>query len=108
VSLHTADPGEAGAQNTSEVSYTGYARQAVARSGAGWTVSGSNASNAAAVAFGPCTAGSATITHFGIGTASSGAGVLLFKGALTASISVTTSSNATQTFAIGVLDVDVD
>jgi len=27
---------------------------------------------------------------------------------LTASISVTTSSNATQTFAIGVLDVDCD
>ena len=108
VSLHTADPGEAGAQNTSEVSYTGYARQAVARSAGGWTVSGANASNAAAVAFGPCTAGSATITHFGIGTASSGAGTLLFKGALTASISVTTSSNATQTFAIGALDVDVE
>jgi hypothetical protein len=91
VSLHTADPGEAGAQNTSEAAYTGYARQAVARSGSGWVVSGS-----------------ATITHFGIGTASSGAGNLLFKGALTASISVTTSSNATQTFAIGALDVDVD
>jgi hypothetical protein len=108
VSLHTADPGEAGAQDTSEVSYTGYARQAVARSGSGWTVSGNNASNAAAIAFGPCTAGSATITHFGIGTAASGAGNLLFKGALTASISVTTSSNATQTFAVGALDVDVD
>ena len=108
VSLHTADPGEAGAQNTSEVSYTGYARQAVARSGAGWVVSGNNASNAAAVVFGPCTAGSATITHFGIGTAASGVGNLLFKGALTASISITTSSNATQTFAIGTLDVDVD
>jgi hypothetical protein len=108
VSLHTADPGEAGAQNTSEASYTGYARQAVARSGSGWTVSGSNASNAAAVAFGPCTAGSATVTHFGIGTASSGAGNLLFKGALTASFTVTTTSNATLTFAIGALDVDVD
>ena len=108
VSLHTADPGEAGAQNTNEVSYTGYARQAVARSGSGWTVSGSNVSNAAAVAFGPCTAGSATITHFGIGTASTGTGNLLFKGALTTPISVTTSSNATQTFAIGALDVDVD
>jgi len=108
VSLHTADPGEAGAQNTSEVSYTGYARQVVARSSAGWTVSGNNASNAAAIAFGPCTAGSATITHWGIGTAASGAGNLLFKGALGDSISVTTSSNATQTFAIGKLDVDVD
>ena len=108
VSLHTADPGEAGAQTTSEAAYTGYARQAVARSGSGWTVSGNNASNAAAVAFGPCTAGSTTLTHFGIGTASGGTGHVLFKGALTASISVTTSSNATQTFAIGALDVDVD
>jgi hypothetical protein len=108
VSLHTADPGEAGSQTTSEVAYTGYARQAVARSGAGWAVSGNNASNAAAVSFGPCTAGTATVTHFGIGTASSGAGNLLFKGALTASITVTTSSNATQTFAIGQIDVDAD
>jgi hypothetical protein len=108
VSLHTADPGEAGAQNTSEAAYTGYARQAVARSGAGWTVTGNNAANAAAITFGPCTAGTATVTHFGIGTASSGAGSLLFKGALGASISVSTSSNATQTFAIGALDVDAD
>jgi hypothetical protein len=108
VSLHTADPGEAGAQNTSEAAYTGYARQAVARSGAGWVVSGNNASNAAAVSFGPCTSGTNTVTHFGIGTASTGAGNLLFKGALTASITVTTSSNATQTFAIGQIDVDAD
>ena len=32
VALHTADPGEAGVQNTSETAYTGYARVAVARS----------------------------------------------------------------------------
>ena len=31
ISLHTADPGAAGAQNTSEAAYTGYARVAVAR-----------------------------------------------------------------------------
>ena len=108
VSLHTADPGETGTQSTSEATYTGYARQAVARTAGGWTVSGNNASNTAAVTFGPCTAGTSTITHFGIGTASSGAGNLLFKGALTASLTVTTVSNATQTFAPGQLDVDVD
>ena len=109
VSLHTADPGEAGTQTTNETTYTGYARIAVARSAGGWTSSGSNLSNAAAVGpFGPCTAGTATLTHFGIGTASSGAGLLMFKGALGASIAVTTSSNATQTFAIGQLDTDVD
>lgn len=37
VALHTADP-SAGNQNTSEATYTSYARVAVARSGAGWSV----------------------------------------------------------------------
>lgn len=108
VSLHTADPGEAGNQTTNETTYTGYARASVVRSAGGWTVSGANVSNAATVSFGPCTAGTATITHFGIGTASTGTGSLLFKGALGASISVTTTSNATQSFAAGALDVDVE
>src|SRR3954462_6777618 len=61
VALHTADPGETGTQATSEATYTGYARVAVARSGAGWTISGTaptQAANAAAVTFGLCTAGS--------------------------------------------------
>jgi hypothetical protein len=86
VALHTADPGEAGSQNTSEISYTGYARAAVARSGAGWTVSGNSVSNAAAISLGACTAGSGTATHFSIGTDSSGAGKILYKGALGSSI----------------------
>jgi len=38
-----------------ELAYTGYARVAVARTVGGWTVSGNNASNAAAVTFGICT-----------------------------------------------------
>jgi hypothetical protein len=82
VSLHTADPGEAGDQTTSETAYTNYLRVAVARSGAGWTVSGNGVTNAAAVAFAQCGATGATLTHFGIGTDSSGAGVLLFSGTL--------------------------
>jgi hypothetical protein len=106
VSLHTADPGETGTQTTSEATYTGYARIAVARSGAGWTVSGNNASNAAAVTFGLCTAGSNTITHFGIGSDASGAGNLFFKGALGASLAV--SAGITPSFAIGELDVNLD
>lgn len=106
ISLHTADPGETGTQTTSEASYTGYARVAVARSGAGWTVSGNNVSNAAAVTFGACTAGSNTITHFGIGSDSSGTGNLFFKGALTSSLAV--SSGITPSFAIGDLDVNID
>ena len=45
LALHTADPGEAGNATTSESAYGSYARQAVARSGAGWTVSGNSATN---------------------------------------------------------------
>lgn len=59
VALHSADPGEAGTQATNEIAYTGYARIAVARSAAGWTVTGGQVSNAALVTFGLCTAGSA-------------------------------------------------
>lgn len=90
VSLHTADPGEAGDQSTSEISYTGYARVAVARSGAGWTVTGNSVSPAANIDFGQMTGGAGgTITHFGVGASSSGAGKLLYKGTYTPNIAVT-------------------
>lgn len=106
VSLHTADPGEAGDQTTNETSYTNYARVAVARSGAGWTVSGNTASNAALVQFPQCGVTGATLTHFGIGTASTLAGKLLYKGALTSSLAV--SSGIQPQFAAGDLDVTED
>lgn len=106
ISLHTGDPGEAGDQTTNEATYTSYARVAVARSGAGWTVSGANCSNAAAVTFPAATGGTNTITHFGIGSASSGAGNLFFKGALSSSLAV--STGITPAFAIGELDVNAD
>lgn len=106
ISLHTGDPGEAGSQTTSECAYTSYARVAVARSGAGWTVSGNNASNAAAVTFPKATGGSETATHFGIGSDSSGAGNLFFKGALSSSLAI--SNNVQPSFAIGELDVNAD
>jgi hypothetical protein len=106
VSLHTADPGETGNQTTSETAYTNYARQAVARSAAGWTVSAANVSNTAAITFPTCGATGATITHFGIGSAVSGTGNLFFKGALTSSLAV--SNGITPAFAIGELDVNLD
>lgn len=84
VSLHTADPGEAGDQTTSEISYTGYARVAVDRDTGGFTVSGNSVSPVADVTFPQRTnSGSATATYFGIGTASSGAGKLLYSGQIT-------------------------
>lgn len=85
VSLHTGDPGETGDQTTSEATYTSYARVAVARSGAGFTVTNDSVSPAADVTFPASTGGTNTITYFGIGTASSGAGVLLYKGPTTVS-----------------------
>ncbi len=81
VALHTADPGEAGTQSTSEAAYTGYARVAVARSGAGWTVSGNAVENAALVQFGVRSdVGSEVLTHWSVGVASSGATKILYKG----------------------------
>ena len=87
-SLHTADPGEAGDQTTNETSYTSYARVAVARTSGGWTVSGNSVSPVANIDFPACTGGSATITHAGIGAASSSTGKLLYKGAVSPNISV--------------------
>jgi len=106
ISLHTADPGEAGAQNTSETTYTGYARVAVARSGSGWTRSGSTMSNVADIVFGACSSGTPTITHIGVGTDASGAGTLLYKVAATASLAV--SPGITPRIAAGELDISED
>lgn len=109
ISCATADPGETGTQTTSEASYTGYARAAVARSGSGWTVSGTaptQAANAASISMGACTASSNTLTHFVVGRDSSSTGLVLWYGALTASLAV--SAGITPSFAIGALVATLD
>ncbi len=106
VSLHPADPGEAGDQTTNETAYTNYARVAVARTAGGWTVAGNAVSNAALVQFAQCGVTGATLTHFGVGTDSGGAGKLLYSGALTASLAV--SSGIQPQFAAGDLDITED
>ena len=106
ISLHSADPGEAGNQSTNEISYTGYARVAVARTAGGWTRTVSTISNTALVQFGQCTGGTATATHFGIGTDSTGTGNLLLKGALNASLSI--SNGIQPQFAAGAMTATVD
>lgn len=88
LSLHTSDPGEAGTQATNEANYGGYVRQAIPRSGSGFTVAGNAVSNAAAITFPPATSGSQTVQFWGLGTDPSGAGKLLYKGALTPTIPV--------------------
>lgn len=90
LSLHTASPGETGTQATNETTYTSYARVAVARTTAGWTVTGSTCAMNANADFPACTGGTSTITHWGLGTnATAGAaGYLMYYGALSASIAV--------------------
>ena len=89
LSLHTADPGEAGTAVTSETAYTPYARVAVARSGAGFTVTGNSVSPAVNADFPECTAAAGgPITHFGVVNSSSGAGKLLYSGTVTPNITM--------------------
>lgn len=112
VSLHTADPTETGTQTSSEAAYTGYARVAVARSGAGWAVAVADpavADNVAAIVFPICTAGSSTVTHFGVGVASAGAGQLLWSGTITSPAGgLIVNPGVTPTFAIGAADFTLD
>lgn len=89
-SLHTGDPGEAGSQTTSECAYTSYARVAVARSALGWTVTGASVSPVGNIDFPVATGGSETATHFAIGTASSGAGKILYSGTISPNIPIVT------------------
>lgn len=85
-SLHNANPGATGSQTTNETVYTSYARVSVARTTGGFTVttgSGttfSNVSNATTITFPLCGATGDTITHWGLGLLTSGAGTLLAYG----------------------------
>ena len=91
LSLHTADPGEAGSEITNETAYTAYARQAVNRaSGAGgFTVTGSSVSPTTNTDFPECTAApGGPITHFGIVNTASGAGKLLYSGTMTPNVTM--------------------
>jgi hypothetical protein len=88
VSLHTADPGEAGSQTTNEATYGGYARVSVARTTTGWVVTNNSVSPAAQISFPAATSGTNTITHAAAGTASSGAGKILYSGTVTPNLSV--------------------
>lgn len=89
ISLHTADPGEAGNQTTSETTYTGYARMPLARTSGGWTITNNSVSPTTAVEFGECTAlPGSSITHAAIGTDLSGTGKVLYSGVLSVAIAM--------------------
>lgn len=102
--LHTADPGAAGSQTTSEITYTSYARVAVTRTSGGWTVTSNVVTPVAAITFPAGTGGAGTATFWGIGSLTSGAGVLFYSGAITPNIvcgagitpSLSTASSVTE------------
>ena len=103
LSLHTADPGTGNNQTTNETSYTNYARVAVVRTSTGWTVATNTAVNAALAQFPQCGATGATLTYVAIGTAASGSGNVLYSGALTSSLAV--SSGIQPQFSASALTV---
>lgn len=94
VALHTANPGDSGSQTTNEVTTTQdatYARVSVARSSGGWTVSSASPTkvNPVGVITFPTTSAvgtGCTATYFSIGTAASGAGNILYSGAISPAI----------------------
>jgi len=101
VSLHTATPGAGGDQTTNEATFGSYARVAVtAATGFSAAAAGATA-NTGLIQFPECTSGSNTVTYVAIGTASSGAGQLLYFGALTSSRDISTGIQAQ--FAISAL-----
>lgn len=103
VSLHTADPTASGSQTSSEAAYSGYARVAVARTSSGWSISSETISNVNAITFPASTSGPESETWVGVGTATSGAGVLLWAGPLTATLVV--NNGITPSFAAGALTI---
>ena len=89
-SLHSADPGEAGTQATNELAYTGYARVAVARTTAAWLVNTTNGtvSPVANIEFPTSTGTGATAHFFGVGSTSTGAGMLLYSGTAAPAVAI--------------------
>lgn len=106
IALYTADPGEAGTATTNEAAYGSYARVTVTAATGFSAASGGSSSNTGLIQFPECTSGSETITHVGIVTTTSGAGQIIYSGALSASRAV--SSGIQPQFAISALTVTED
>lgn len=105
LALYTSDPGEAGTAITNETAYTNYARQTIVKA-TGWTDGGSSFTNSALIQFPQCGVTGATLTHVSVVTTASGAGQILYSGALNSSLAV---ANLIQPqFAIGSLTINED
>lgn len=88
LALHTADPTDAGTQGTNEGGYPAYRRMSVARSTAGFAVTGNSASPVSAIAFPENTSTSTgTFTHASLGfTSAASTGGIVIVGALAAPV----------------------
>jgi hypothetical protein len=104
VHLHTADPGEAGNSTTNEATYGSYALVTIDRAATDWTVSGNTATTDNLIQFPQCTSGTNTITH--VSVTPQGSTVILYSGALSSSLSVSTGIQ--PQFAAGDIDVTED
>ena len=106
ISLHSADPGDAGTQGTNEISYTGYARTQVNRNSTSWAVSGGTANPTANITFPQATSTTTgTITHASIGkTSASTGGDIIASGTVSPNINfgqnVTPRLTTSSTFSL--------
>lgn len=107
IALWVGNPTDAGTSGT-EAAYTDYARVAVARSTAGWTVSGTSpteVTNDLAITFPAAGSSGSTITHFAIMDAAT-SGNMIAHAALNDSLTITTG--VVPRFAGGALTLTLD
>lgn len=90
VSLHTADPADAGDATTSEVAYTSYTRVNVARTTGGWLETTGTITPVANIDFPAGTGGSGSVLFFAAAksnaTPPTGAQAILWSGTVTPNI----------------------
>ena len=106
IALHTGNAisDTSTVQTDNEAAYTGYARETVVRSTAGWTVGGDGlADNDAAITFTISTSGPETETDVSLGGNDAGGDVMQIFGSLAADLVV--NNGVTPEFAIGALDI---
>ena len=106
IALYTADPGEAGTAITNEAAFGGYARVTVTAATGFSAASAGASANTGLIQFPECTSGSETITHVAIVTTTSGAGEIIYSGALTASRNV--SAGIQLQFNISAISISED
>lgn len=88
MSLHTAPLSPADGQSAWETTYPPYSRVALPRSPAAFTLVGNTITLAAIVPFAEATAIGPLLTHFAIGVAPAGPGMVLYSGPLTEPIQI--------------------